>query len=141
MIWEDNDGGRAAAGFKGSAGDCVVRAIAIADEQDYLAVYNDLGSLMRQLPRKAQGMRTPRDGVPMPIVHEYLRGQGWDWTPTMQIGQGCTVHLRPTELPAGRVIARVTRHLCAVIDGVLHDTSDVSRMGTRCVYGYWTPTP
>jgi len=24
-----------------------------------------------------------------------------------------------------------------VIDGVLHDTHDCSRDGTRCVYGYW----
>jgi hypothetical protein len=24
-----------------------------------------------------------------------------------------------------------------VIDGVIHDTHDCSRGGTRCVYGYW----
>jgi hypothetical protein len=24
-----------------------------------------------------------------------------------------------------------------VIDGVLHDTHDCTRGGTRCVYGYW----
>jgi hypothetical protein len=24
-----------------------------------------------------------------------------------------------------------------VIDGVIHDTFDPSRGGTRCVYGYW----
>jgi hypothetical protein len=31
----------------------------------------------------------------------------------------------------------VSKHYCAVIDGVIHDTSDPSRDGTRCVYGYW----
>jgi len=57
----------------------------------------------------------------------------------MRIGQGCTVHLRAEELPGGRLVVRVTRHLCAVVDGVIHDTHDPSRKGTRCVYGYWSP--
>ncbi len=56
----------------------------------------------------------------------------------MKIGQGCTVHLRADELPGGRLIVRVSRHMCAVIDGVIHDTHDPSRAGTRCVYGYWS---
>lgn len=30
-----DDGGRAAAGFKGEAGDCVVRALTIANDEDY----------------------------------------------------------------------------------------------------------
>lgn len=62
---------------------------------------------------------------------------GWTWHPTMQIGSGCTVHLDRDELPAGRVIVAVSKHVCAVIDGVLRDTHDCSRAGTRCVYGYW----
>ena len=37
-----NDGGREAAGFKGGAGDCVVRSIAIAAKLPYLQVYEDL---------------------------------------------------------------------------------------------------
>lgn len=41
------------------------------------------------------------------------------------------------ELPSGRLIVAVSRHLCAVIDGVIHDTFDPSRDGTRCVYGYF----
>ena len=50
----------------------------------------------------------------------------------------CTVHLRADELPAGRIIASLSRHVVAVIDGVIHDIYDPSRDGTRCVYGYWT---
>jgi hypothetical protein len=61
---------------------------------------------------------------------------GLRWVPTMQIGQGCKVHLRRDELPQkGRLV--LSRHAAAVIDGVLHDTYDCSRGGTRCVYGYW----
>ena len=63
---------------------------------------------------------------------------GWKWTPTMGIGTGCRVHLRPEELPGGRIIVSLSKHWCAVIDGVPHDTHDPSRGGTRCVYGYWS---
>ena len=56
----------------------------------------------------------------------------------MAIGQGCKVHLRADELPTGRLIVAVSKHITAVIDGVIHDTHDCSRSGTRCVYGYFT---
>ena len=62
---------------------------------------------------------------------------GWEWTPTMQIGSGCTVHVKKDELPEGRLILRLSGHYAAVIDGELHDSFDSSRNGTRCVYGYW----
>lgn len=62
---------------------------------------------------------------------------GWKWVPTMQIGQGCKVHLDPNELPSGRLIVSVSKHLTAVLDGVIHDTYDPSRDGSRCVYGYF----
>jgi hypothetical protein len=45
--------------------------------------------------------------------------------------------LKADELPAGRLIVSVSKHLVAVIDGVAHDTHDPSRGGTRCVYGYY----
>jgi hypothetical protein len=55
----------------------------------------------------------------------------------MAIGSGCTVHLRDGELPQGRLIVAVSKHIVTVIDGVIRDTHDPSRDGTRCVYGYW----
>lgn len=64
---------------------------------------------------------------------------GFTWTPTMSIGSGTTVHLRQGELPeCERIVARCSRHLVAVIYGVVHDTGDPCRGGTRAVYGYWT---
>ena len=56
-------------------------------------------------------------------------------------GTGCRVHLRDGELPMGRLIVTVSKHECAVINGVIHDTSDPSRGGTRCVYGFWSSGP
>lgn len=38
--------------------------------------------------------------------------------------------------PDGTVV-RLSKHFTAVIDGVVHDTHDPSRDGTRCVYGIW----
>ena len=74
----------------------------------------------------------------MPGVYKsYLAALGFRWTPTMTIGSGTRVHLRVGELPAGRLIVRCSRHLTAVVDGVIRDTHDPSRHGTRAVYGYW----
>ena len=39
---EINEGGRAAAGYKGKAGDCVVRSIAIVSGLPYQKIYDDL---------------------------------------------------------------------------------------------------
>lgn len=138
MKYQFNDGGRAAAGYKGETRDCVTRSIAIATEQPYQQVYDDLQRLCKaQYTPKFMGKNSPRTGIAKDIVRSYLTRMGWTWVPTMQIGSGCTVHLRADELPTGRIIVSVSRHLCAVIDGVLNDTFDCTRAGSRCVYGYY----
>lgn len=137
-----DDGGRAAAGFKGEAGDCVTRAIAIATGTPYREVYDRVNAEGKQEKQRLTGKRwktsTARGGVSKVTGRRMLAELGWTWHPTMAIGSGCTVHLRADELPAGRIIVAVSKHLATVIDGVLHDTHDCSRDGTRCVYGYWT---
>ena len=105
MKWVWDDGGRAAAGFRGLAGDCVCRAIAIASGQDYRVVYNAIN-------KYAQGG--------YPLRRRGLRSSA-----------------RTGELPGGRLVVNCSRHLTAVIDGVVHDIFDPSRDGTRCVYGFW----
>jgi hypothetical protein len=141
-----NDGGRDAAGFKGGAGDCVVRAIAIAAQLPYMKVYEDLRAanaayadqrndkLARRLNAKGT---SPRDGNHRKVFHDYIVGHGFEWVPTMKVGGGCRVHLRADELPSGVLIVKVSRHLTAIVDGVIQDTHNPSRSGTRCVYGYY----
>lgn len=134
-----DDGGRTEAGYKGHTGDCVTRAIAIATSRPYREVYDALNGLrdgMRQTKRVRRS--SARTGVNRAIYDRYLKSLGWNWTPTVTIGSGCKVHLRADELPAGRLVVRVSGHMVAVIDGVIHDTHDPSREGTRCVYGYYT---
>ena len=145
--FEWNDGGRQAAGFQGGAGDCVVRAIAIAADKPYLEVYEDLreanasyaANKKNRLARSlnARGS-SPRNGNHRDVFHDYILRHGFTWVPTMQVGGGCQVHLRAGELPEGKLIVRLSKHLTAMIDGVIQDTHDPSRGGKRCVYGYYT---
>jgi hypothetical protein len=117
-----------------------VRAIAIATGKPYREVYDALNALATSERRgkRKRGVSSARTGVYRITYERYLLSLGWTWTPTMRIGQGCTTHLRADELPAGRIVCSLTKHLCAVIDGVVHDTGDPSRDGERCVYGYYT---
>lgn len=160
-----NDGGRAEAGFKGSAGDCVTRSIAIVTGKSYKEVYDDLWDGIEELSKgrsraarqaaQGNGRRgtTPRNGVNKKVYDKYLKSLGMKWVPTMLIGQGCKVHLREDELPKGRIICRLSKHLTAVIDGVVNDTFNPARevhetgkingqfyakTSERCVYGYYT---
>lgn len=153
-----NDGGRAAAGFKGSTGDCVVRAICIISGLPYRQVYDDLftmQSAQRKTKRLPKGARYIRNGTytNRKWFKDYMASLDFVWTPTMLVGQGCKVHLTPDELPAGKLIVSLSRHYTSVIDGVIYDThnpndkptggwwnsyegTDEPR-GPRCVYGYW----
>lgn len=136
MTWVYDDGGRAAAGFRGETRDCVTRAIAIATGgvyRPYREVYDALNALAHEMGVESSA----RTGVRREVYDAYLRSLGWGWTPTMRVGAGCRVHLLAGELPPGRVVVRLSRHLAAVIDGVVYDTHDPSRGGRRCVYGYW----
>jgi hypothetical protein len=140
MRYVYDDGGRAAAGYKGSAGDCVVRAVAIATERPYQEVYAALNALATlERPRKGRTRSSSRNGVSRATLRRHMESIGWKWRPTMYVGQGCKVHLREDELPNGRLVVSVSRHIVAVVNGVIRDTHDPQREGTRCVYGYWSP--
>ena len=144
---EINDGGRASAGYKGQAGDCVVRSIAIVTGLSYQKIYDDLfkaneefrntsrTKLARSLKQKND---SPRSGTHRAVLKKYLIILGFQWTPTMFVGQGCKVHLKKEELPTGTLLVSCSKHITVVKDGIMHDTHDCSRNGTRCVYGYWT---
>ena len=135
-----NDGGRKAAGYKGFTGDCVCRSIAIATGKPYQDVYNDLNEAGWNERRSKRRSRksSARTGIHKRTIRRYMETLGWAWTPTMQIGSGCKVHLRADELPDGRLVVSVSKHLTTVLDGVIHDTHNPSREGTRCVYGYFS---
>ena len=140
-----NDGGRADAGRKGDTRDCVCRAIAIATGHSYEEVYKRLANgnatqrRGKHEPVSVAGKRTASRGIftKRKWFKDYMVELGFEWVATMGVGTGCQVHLVADELPKGRLVCSLSRHYAAVIDGVINDTYDCSRNGTRCVYGYW----
>ena len=139
MEWRYNDGGRSKYFKAENVRDCVTRAIAIATGLDYKRVYDDLNELAKaeRKGKRKKGISNSRQGVYKDTYKKYLLSLGWKWIPTMQIGQGCKVHLRADELPKGTLIVSVSKHLTCVVNGVIYDTYDCSRGGDRCVYGYF----
>lgn len=129
-----SDGGRAAAGFKGTTGDCVTRAIAIATGKPYQEVYDLINEVAKSMGKGT----VARTGVPKDVTQAVMKRLGFTWHPTMGIGTGCSVHLCKEELPPGVIVCRVSKHVVAVIDGVAYDNHDSTRDGKRCVYGYWS---
>lgn len=151
-IFVYDDGGRELAGYKGNkVGDCVTRAIAIATQKPYREVYTALfdgirehkstkrDGIARKLNKSRSGSsgNTPRNGVHRAIYEKYLKSIGWKWVAVSGIGTGCKMHFKASEVPSGRIICALSKHLSTMIDGVIHDTYDCSREGSRCVYGFY----
>lgn len=162
-----NDGGRRDAGYKGTTGDCVCRAICIATGKPYKEVYEAL-SIGNATQRKGKkegskaGVKTAARGINVKRkwFQEYMKSIGFEWTPTMFVGQGCKVHLSADELPKGRLVVSVSKHYTTVIDGVINDIANPQRgkpekpitvngsvmmvvpaVPERCVYGYYKYNP
>jgi hypothetical protein len=140
--WVYDDGGQAESRRAGKPGDGVARAVAIATGVPYDIVASAwTGALKRTRPKARNDGSRPgtRTGTPTAALRLFLCEAGWVWTPSMHVGTRTRVHLRADELPAGWLIARLLGQVVAVCDGVSYDTTDPTRGGARCVYGYWSP--
>ena len=152
MQWVYNDGGRAEAGYKGTAGDCVCRAVAIATQRPYQEVYDLINEYAKseRTGKRKRGKSSARNGVYKETIRKVMAHYGFKWIPTMKIGQGCKVHLNENELPSGRLVVSLSKHETAVIDGVINDTYNPNERKVwydakgnalpqtdRCVYGYY----
>lgn len=137
--FEFDDGGRAEAGYRGIAGDCVCRAFAIATGAPYQEVYDFINQSAKseRTGKRKKDVSNARLGVYKHTQRALAERYGGVWVPTMAIGSGCTVHMLANELPTGRLVLVLSKHMTAVIDHVTHDTYNPDRDGTRCVYGYW----
>ena len=92
-----NDGGRAASGRKGTAGDCGVRAMAIALGLDYDACYKELAQANKDNGRA----KSVRSGIMKDVYAAVLNRYGWAWHSAPKfdgedglrlLGQGLTQH-------------------------------------------------
>lgn len=127
MKFEYDDGGRSLY-FKGIVGDCVTRALAIALNMDYKAIYDDIKSIVGY---------SPRNGIENKDVRRLMKNYGFEWHATMGIGTGCKTHLKDGEIPQN-CICNLSGHVVCVKNNTIRDLADCSRGGKRCVYGYWT---
>ncbi len=130
FIW--HDGGRAASGYVGIAGDCVTRSIPIATGLAYRDVYKAM--------HEAAGA-SPRDGVAGAIGGGFLQDRGW-------VHHNATeLPFDPDALPGGVVVCDLSTtsdrgyHFCTVVDHVIYDTWDPTDDGDYVVRNYWTPPP
>ena len=127
-----DDGGRAAAGYRGKTGDCVVRAIAICAREDYRAVYVTMAEHMkrngyasgnayatrernRKAPRRRDQLTAKR------VQDRVLEAYGFRKV-RLPAGE------RPTFTEAhhrfGDCVVGTTKHVAAIVDGALRDTFD-----------------
>lgn len=128
--YQYHDGGRADAGYKGSTGDCVVRAISIITGTPYKVVYKDMAAAM-----KAEGYRNSGAGSNATRGIKRTRGmrKGRDVQNAVKADYGLVrVKLpagpRPTYSEAyeryGDCIVGTVKHVSAIVDGIVFDTSD-----------------
>ena len=127
MTYQFNDGGRKLAGYKGTAGDCGARAMAIALQLDYKAVYTELA----QANKDHGKAKSARNGMSKDIYSEVLKRYGWVWVSAPKFDGR---KARSTDMPQGRVIAQQAGHYVAVTDGVVQDIWNCTH---KMVYGYW----
>ena len=118
-----SDGGRKEAGYKGSAGDCAVRSIAIAMNRDYQDVYNDLFDFAN---------KTPRNGVLVSVIDKYLL----DYLGFRYMNADGK-RLITEDLPMGIIICSLKKHVVCAKDRIIYDTYDCSKNGQRELYGYY----
>lgn len=122
MHFQYDDGGRAAAGYRENAGDCVARSIAIAAELSYRQVCEALDELVAKAGACRPGWSSANGGMPWGLCGQYIESLGWQWTPKQ-------LDLRRDRLPRGRIILAMPAHYTTVINGVIHDTFDASELG------------
>ena len=127
MTYIFNDGGRAAAGLKGTAGDCGARAMAIALGLDYKAAYKELA----QANKDMGFAKSARNGIMKNVYDMVLKRHGWVWHSAPKFDGR---KARCSDMPTGTVIARQSHHFVAVIDAQPHDIFDCTR---KMIYGYW----
>lgn len=115
--YEHDDGGRIAAGYKGEAGDCVTRALAILTGKPYRELYRELARAQQSVT----GTRSARNGISSKAYQKVYAAHGLT---KVKLPKGP----RPTYTEAhrryGNCIVSTTRHVCALVDGKLRDIFD-----------------
>ena len=112
-----DDGGRSAAGFRGQAGDCVARALALVTRRPYLECYRALADAERAAGRP----RSARNGVHRHVYEPVFAAFGLR---NERLGSGPKPTWSQAHERFGDCIVKTRRHVAGLIDNALHDTAD-----------------
>lgn len=119
-----DDGGRSDAGFKGErAGDCVTRALAIFLGRPYRQVYDYIAKINKSFGNR----KSARDGIPEHVMETVFQNCG---LVRVQLPKGANPTFTEAYDRYGDHIAFTTKHVVAIVDGYVRDTSD-------CRYYVW----
>lgn len=147
MAFAENDGGRAAAGFKGKTGDCGVRAAALATGIPYGQTYKELfarqkayhASSRKACVKKAEARTikaSPRGGIWKDVINPFLIEQGATYISLAGIGKPVVRVKNVAEMyPDKRLVMQLARHFSAMVNGVNLDTWE--QHPEKRVYSVW----
>lgn len=131
------DGGRSNY-FEGKTGYCFYRAIAIAENIDYLdaikLVY-DLSKNDRQTNKLCYKSKVDL-GVATKRCKRYLRMLGYKYVSLCCFGVKPKYRTKESKLPNGSLIVKLYDHVVFVKDNVYYDTWDVPKYN-HAIYGYF----
>lgn len=128
-----DDAGRSQSKRPKQSNDCTVRAVAKAGGFEYDMVYDLFMQSGRKSGRGFDLKTWAKKG--------HIKGHKLVWTPLQAIkGQPrMNIAAFAETHETGTYILRVSKHVFAMIDGVVYDTGE-SRPD-KCVYGYWQIKP
>ena len=121
-----DDGGREAAGYRGRTGDCVVRAIAICTGEDYRAVYLTMAEHMKRngYATRERNRKAPRRKgqiAALRVQDRVLEVYGFR---KVRLPAGARPTFTEAHRRYGDCVVGTTKHVAAIVDGVLRDTFD-----------------
>lgn len=144
-----NDGGRHYAGYKGTTGDCVCRALCIAEGLEYKPTYKMMvyfaGEYNQMIMSSGCSKRTkktrlshPRTGYSNLLTHQLFEKYGYTYVKLPKIGRRYhRVADIEDMLIYGTHILQMKKHVATCIDGKLFDSWDSRE---KIVLGYFTKT-
>lgn len=126
LTYKKSDGGKADSGLGNArSGDCVIRAIAIAEDQGYRKTKAALNDLLQAMTGGL--LRSCNNGTPEPVSHKFLTDQGYVLTLTKN------TYLRDHDFTGRTVVAVIPRHQMAIVNGQVRDTWDSRKCRrTKC---------
>lgn len=118
MQFVKNDGGRSkyypSTLKKDQAGDCIIRAISIASNEDYMKVWNDLFKLGTEIGQLPNAWKT---------LSIYLSNNGWVEHKPFRDSKNRKMKIKNIPFDKSeRYLMRTTSHLTAIVNGELHDS-------------------